>query len=473
MKRVVVAGGGITGLAAAYYLSRAGASVRLIDKAPRPGGVIQTIAVEGCTLEQGPDSFLAAKPAAVELARELGLEGDIIGSNDSTRVTYVLRKGRLIPLPEGLMMVAPARVGPMVRTSLVGWGTKLRMGLEYFRRPRRMDGDRSVAEFMRDHYGEESLEYLGEPLLAGVYGGDPEKLSVRSVLGRFVEMEEKYGSLTRGALALRRSGRTGGGPLFRTLKRGLGSMVDALVAAMAGKVEMIRAEAETVEAAGGGYRIRAAGEWMEADGFVAACPAWAAAPLLRPVNARLAEVLETIPYHDAMTLSLGYRRQDCARLPPGFGFLVPRREREKMLACTFVHNKFDHRVPAGMAVLRCFFGRDAIAMDDAGVVAAARRELERILDFSAEPVFSSLARWPRAMAQYTVGHEERAAEIESIVRGIPGLEVAGNSLRGIGIPDCIRSAREAAESLTGQAPLGRPAGTPQSGPPGSRERTAG
>lgn len=449
MKRIVVAGGGITGLAAAYYLSRAGASVRLIEKQARPGGVIQTASIDGCTIEQGPDSFLAAKPAAVELARELGLGGDLIGSNDASRITYVLRKGRLVPLPEGLMMVAPARIGPMARTPLVGWGTKLRMGLEYFRRPRPVSGDRSVADFMRDHYGAEALEYLGEPLLAGVYGGDPEQLSVRSVLGRFVDMEAKYGSLTRGALASRRAVRGPSGPLFQTLKSGLGSMVDAVVGAVAGKVEMLRAEAEAVEAAGTGYRVKAGGDWIEADGVVTACPAWAAASLLRGVQPRLAALLESIPYHDAMTLALGYRRADCAALPPGFGFLVPRREREHMLACTFVHNKFQHRAPESLGVLRCFFGRGAMGMDDAAVEAAARRELKRITGFDAEPVFRSLARWPRAMAQYTVGHEDRAAEIEALTAALPGIEIAGNALRGIGIPDCIRTARQAAAALAG------------------------
>ncbi|MBN8733681.1 MAG: protoporphyrinogen oxidase, partial [Acidobacteria bacterium] len=197
---VAVVGGGITGLSAAYYLNRAGVEVTLIEQAPRLGGVITTETVEGCVIEGGPDSFLAAKPAAMELIRELGMADEVIGSNDERRVTYIRRGGRMIPLPDGLMMMVPTRVMPMAMSSLLGWGAKARMGLEWFRKPAARNGDRSVAEFIREHYGQETVDYLVEPRLSGVYGGDPEHLSAASVLPRFVEFETKYGSLTRGTL---------------------------------------------------------------------------------------------------------------------------------------------------------------------------------------------------------------------------------------------------------------------------------
>lgn len=220
MLPVAIIGGGISGLATAHYLAKAGIPSTVIERQPRLGGVIRTDTVEGCVLESGPDSFLAAKPWALDLIRELGLGDEVIGSNDHLRVTYVKKKGRLVPLPDGLMLMVPTRIMPMVSSRLLSWPTKIRMGLEYFRRPSgvRME-DRSVAEFIRERYGSEAVDYLAEPLLAGVYGGDPERLSVSSVLTRFVELERKYGSLTRGVLAVRKQARGGDLPLFQTLRK--------------------------------------------------------------------------------------------------------------------------------------------------------------------------------------------------------------------------------------------------------------
>ncbi|MDP8989034.1 MAG: protoporphyrinogen oxidase, partial [Acidobacteriota bacterium] len=249
--RVLVIGGGISGLSAAYDLTRAGADCTVLEKQSRVGGVIETRVSEGCTLECGPDSFLSSKPAALALIKEVGLEGDVIGSNDHQRTTYIWKRGALVALPEGVMMIVPSRAMPMVKTRLLGWGTKLRMGLEYFRQPGE-SRDRSVAEFVVDHFGQETLDYLAEPLLSGVYGGDPAQLSVGSVLPRFLEMEKKYGSLVRGVLASKKDARSksggGGGSLFRTLKGGLGSLVDRL----AGQVKVCRADVETIERAGSG-----------------------------------------------------------------------------------------------------------------------------------------------------------------------------------------------------------------------------
>ncbi len=442
--KVAVVGGGISGLAAAYYLARRGAEVVLIEREPRLGGVMRTDCVDGCLVERGPDSFLASKPWALDLIAALGLQEEVIASNDRGRITYILRHGRLIPLPEGVMMVAPSRIGPMLRTPLLGWRAKFGMGLEFFRRPAPEAPERSVEEFLLAHYGRKVVDYIAEPLLAGVYGGDPARLSASAVLPRFVEMERRYGSLTRGAIAARRKADRDAGPVFRSLRRGLGSLVERLTETLRGRVDFVTGAVESVER---GFRLRVFGATLQADAVVVACPAWAAAPVLRPLNEELSPLLEGIPYHDALTVALGYSRSDCAGLPPGFGFLVPKRERERLLACTFVHNKFEGRAPANLAMLRCFFGADAMDLDDDAVVEAARTELKRILGLSATPVFASVSRWPRAMAQYNVGHEDLVKRIESIVSAIPGLRLAGNAYHGIGIPDCIRGAKEAAEAL--------------------------
>ena len=456
MPGVVIIGGGISGLSAAYYLARGGVSSTILESRPRLGGVIQTERVEGCTLEAGPDSFLSAKPAALELIRELGLADQVIGSNDRDRVTYVRKGGRLLPLPDGLMMMVPTRILPLLTTGLLGWKTKFRMGMELLRAPRPKPGDESVADFIQEHYGAEAVDYLAEPLLSGIYGGNPSQLSVTSVLPRFVELSNQYGSLTRGVLAARaKAGRARNpAPLFRTLKGGLGQLVDAIADAISGKVQVRQCRAQTIQRAKAGFRIKVdGGDWLEADQVVVACEAHSGSALLAGVDERLAELLGTVPYSSSMTVALGFDAADFAHPPHGFGFLVPRKERRRLVACTWVGAKFPHRVPEGKVVARCFLG----GMEDAGVLGesdevmgpAVTRELQEIAGFTARPRFTRIARWPRAMAQYTVGHPQRLAEMQARTPPAGGLHLAGNAYEGIGIPDCIRMGRQAAERILG------------------------
>lgn len=413
--------------------------------------------MEGCTLEAGPDSFLSAKPAALELIKELGLADDVIGSNDHLRVTFVRKNGRLVPLPDGLMMMVPTKILPLVGTSLVSWGTKIRMGMELLRAPRPVDGDESVAAFIERHYGAEAVDYLAEPLLSGIYGGNPRELSVKSVLPRFVDLANQYGSLTRGVLAERakaKSRQANPAPLFRTLKGGLGQMVSAVTASLQGKSEVVQGRAEAVERTPSGFRLRVDGAWLDADRLVMACEAHNVAPLLRSIDGRAAELLSAVPYSSSMTVALGFDAADFATPPLGFGFLVPKKERRRLVACTWVGTKFSYRVPDGKIVARCFLG----GMDDAGVlgesddtiVAAVTAELQEIAGIPARPKFSRISRWPRSMAQYPVGHAQRIAELEQRVAAIPGLYLAGNAYQGIGIPDCIRMGRAAAEKIVAQ-----------------------
>jgi oxygen-dependent protoporphyrinogen oxidase len=437
-QRVLIIGGGISGLSAAYYLNRAGIRPTLIEKAPQLGGVIRTTTQQGCLLEAGPDSFLSAKPAAMELIREVGLEHQVIGSNDHLRAVYILKRGKLVPLPDGMTMMVPTKLMPLVATPLLSWGTKMRMGVEFLRRPNGSHPDRSVYDFLRDHYGEEAIDYLAEPLLAGVYGGDPKQLSANSVLPRFVEIETKYGSLTRGVVANPRPQNSGS--LFKTLKNGLGQLVDALRPS----ADVVHGTVESVERRAAGFRVRTNGDWMDADQVVLAAPAVDAAGLLD--SSELAGLLRGIPYNSSVTLSLGYNTN--VQQIKGFGFLVPKRERNYVAACTIVGNKFNHRVPDDMVLLRCFMGGDALKESDEALVRIARQELRTIMGLEALPAFHSISRWPNAMAQYTVGHKQRVQRIESILKSIPGLHLAGNAYHGIGIPDCIKMGKEAASSIT-------------------------
>ncbi len=452
--RTAIIGGGITGLSAAYELARAGCETILIEEQHALGGVIQTEVVDGCVIEGGPDSFLSAKPAGEELARELGLGGDLIGSLDQQRVTYVVRGGRLVPLPDGLMMMVPTKVLPMALTPLLGWGTKLRMGLEVFRRPATPGEDRSVARFIEEHYGREAVDYLAEPLLAGVYGGSADRLSVESVLPRFVELERRYGSLTRGVLAARRAARARQGepePLFRTLRGGLAQLTAELEKRIRPHCRIVQARAERVTRDGAAYSIRAGTDTLQAENVILACPAWQAGALLRPLDPPLADLLESIPYTSSVTLALGYRREDCGPIPPGFGFLVPARERRALVACTFVGAKFPYRVPESRVVLRCFLGGSGgeavLDASDGELLRTVRAELRQLLGWDAEPRFTRIRRWRRAMAQYEVGHARRVAAIRELAARHPGLQLAGNAYEGIGVPDCIRTGRAAARAL--------------------------
>lgn len=448
MPSVAIVGAGISGLSTAYYLSKAGVSSTLIEARPRLGGVIQTEHIQNCVVEAGPDSFISVKPWAMDLIRELGMESEVIGSNDDERVTYIRRRKRLVPLPDGVQMLVPTKVLPMVATPLVSWLTKVRMGLEYFRRPiAEPRGDRSVADFVEEHYGREAVDYLAEPLLAGIYGGDPAELSVTSVLPRFVELENRYGSLTRGVLAERSKQDGLRQPLFRTLRTGLGSLVDAVWKA-AKQTTIVHGTVNAMERVRDGYRLRIAGDWLNADQVVLACEAHQAARLMLNVDGRGAELLASIGYNSSVTVALGYERAAVREQMRGFGFLVPKRERRKLLACTWVGNKFPHRVPETLAVLRCFVGGDtAMAESDDALVFAMRQEVREIAGVRAEPLFSEVFRWPRSMAQYTVGHGDRVAELESRLAALPGLHLAGNAYYGIGVPDCVRMGKQAAERI--------------------------
>jgi protoporphyrinogen/coproporphyrinogen III oxidase len=441
-QKALIIGGGISGLSAAYYLSKAGIRPTLLERKPRVGGVIQTSVVQGCVLEEGPDGFLGAKPWAMNLIRELGMADQVIGSNDHSRITYIVKKGKLVRMPEGLMMMVPTKIMPMLETPLLSWGTKIRMGLELLRRPKGPQPDRSVYDFLLDHYGQESIDYLAEPLLAGVYGGDPRQMSVNSVLARFVDLETRYGSLTRGALAQPRP--KGGGSFLQTLKGGLGRLIEALQPS----ADIVHASAETVEQTSEGFRVRVDGGWLETDHVVLAAPSLDAAQLLAASEPELSRLLAGIPYSTSITLALGYQKATFDHPLNGHGFLVPKKERKYIFGCTWVGNKFHYRVPDDMVVLRCFLGADAMPLSDEALVDAARAELRGIMNIEAEPVFHNIARWPNSMAQYTVGHEQRVTRIEEIVRAIPGLYLAGNAYHGIGIPDCVRMGQEAATAIT-------------------------
>ncbi len=458
MKRIAIVGGGISGLAAAFAVEerrRAGEALEFVvyESGPRFGGVLFTEQVQGCLIEAGPDSFLTEKPWAADLCRRLGIADQLIGSNDADRKTYILVKGKLLPMPDGLMFMVPTQLSPAILSPLFSPATKLRVAREWWYQARVSNGDESVAALVDRHYGAEMVDRLADPLLAGVYGGEAAQLSARAVLPRLVEMESKYGSLGRGMLAARKRVNRSqpAPPIFSSLQGGMQQLAEALVAWL--PAEALRADSpvQAVQRQDRGWVVSAGYASDQFDAVILATPATTAAPLLEIASAELASELKAISYSSSVTVALGFDQNVRANLPAGFGFLVPRREGKRLLAATFVHNKFPHRAPKDRALLRCFLGgsrdEEVLQLTDENILNVVRDELRQILGVKAAPLFTRLYRWKGAMAQYTVGHLERLQRIEGLVKQLPGLALAGNAYRGIGVPDCIRSGEAAVQQV--------------------------
>ncbi len=446
MKRVVIIGGGISGLAAAYRLRELGVEPTLIEASSRLGGIIETKQRDGFLLERGPDSFISEKPEAVSLAKRLGIESRLIQTNEAQRRSFIVRNGRLRPVPEGFQLLAPSRIWPFLTTDIFSLRGKMRMAADLLLPRENGKDDESLASFVRRRLGREALERMAQPMVGGIYTADPETLSLRATLPRFLDMERHHRSLI---LAMMRQGQKSGtsGPrysLFLSFDDGMEVLVNALTDVVSSVRLKTRIEGLAYES--GVWRIRAeSGETFEADAVCLALPAYVAARLLRDVSAPLAEKLSAIKYASTATINLAYRRAAISHPLDGFGFVVPFIEKRSLLACTFSSVKFSGRAPDDYVLLRAFAGGalQPEVFDDPRV----ERDLHELLGINEKPIFTEIAKWERSMPQYEVGHLDRVTAIENEVKKLPGLTLAGNSYRGAGIPDCIRSGEAAAESM--------------------------
>ncbi|HWT00467.1 MAG TPA: protoporphyrinogen oxidase [Pyrinomonadaceae bacterium] len=468
--RVVVIGGGISGLAAAHRLVELSAQhddppeVLLLEASAQTGGVIRTTRRDGFLLEAGPDSFISEKPAGVELAKRLGLASRLIETNAEHRRSFIVRKGRLHAVPEGFQLLAPSRIWPFVTTPIFSLRGKARMALDLVlpRREAQNGGDESLAQFVRRRLGREALERMAQPMVGGIYTADPENLSLRATMPRFLEMERAHGSLIRAMLKQRRGqqaseakGTSGARySLFLSFDEGMRVLSDALAGRLAAATIRLntRAEALAHDAATGRWEIRTnSGETLKAGAVCLALPAFASAKLLRGTDAELAAELDAIPYASTATVNLAYKRSDVPHPLDGFGFVVPLVERRSILACTFSSVKFAGRAPGGQALLRAFVGGalqpEMFALDEEEMLRAARRDLRELLGIEAPPIFAHTEKWPRSMAQYHLGHIERVGRIRQRLEKLPTLKLAGNAFDGAGIPDCVRSGETAAEEI--------------------------
>jgi oxygen-dependent protoporphyrinogen oxidase len=453
MTHVVVAGGGIAGLSAAYYASKvSGTEVTLLESAERWGGKITTdrVAFEDgqFIIEGGPDTFLATKPWGVALCKELGLADRLHGTNPHKKNTYVLNRNRLLPLPDGLAMMIPTNIEAILRSRLVSWFSKARMGLDFLLPAKRVNGDESLGTFVSRRLGREAYENLIEPLMSGIYAGDGDQLSLASTFPYLRDLELKYGSLARGALNMQKQSNRksvqGSRSAFLTPITGLAEIVEKLVEHLTANGVHLRLNTKAVQITNSQftYQVRLdTGESLNADSIILATPAFVSGRLLASLDSALASDLQSIPYASTATVSLAYRLSDIPRELDGYGYVIPRREGRKALACTWTSTKFPHRAPEGYALIRVFVGRAGqdIPWTESELLDLAKEELNSTLGIAAHPLLHRVFLWDKAMPQYNLGHPELLARIEVALEKHPGLALAGNGYRGIGIPDCIHS----------------------------------
>jgi protoporphyrinogen/coproporphyrinogen III oxidase len=471
--QVAIIGGGITGLSAAYYLQQAAQkanqslSYTLLEAGDRWGGKVKTETVEGFAggqpfvVEAGPDSFITQKPWAWQLVRQLGLGDELLPTNDERRQTFILNKGQPVTMPEGLMLIVPTAITPFLKSRLLSWRGKLRMGLDLFVPARRDGQDESLGDFVRRRLGEEALTRLAEPLLSGIYNADVEEQSLLATFPRFRDLEVKHGSLIRGMLAAKQmqrqvqtsqNGRSRPKPpsFFISMRHGMVSLTDELRVRLYGDCRLETIVTGLVREENGRYRLTLNdGEQILAGSVILAIPAYAAAKLVEDMAPNAAAGLRDIRYVSTGTLSLAYRAEDVDHPLDGFGLVIPRQEARSINAITWTSTKFNHRAPVGHVLLRIFFGGTRSPympeLDDKTLLTLARAELASLMGITGKPLFHRIYRWPDATPQYDVGHLERVAAIEAALP--PALFVSGSPYRGIGLPDCVRQAQETAEQV--------------------------
>ncbi len=463
--RIAIIGGGITGLSAAHRLqelsseSKTPLQLLLFEGRKELGGVISTKREDDFLIEEGPDSFITTKPWALELSRRLGLEGELIPTNEENRRTYVVKRGKLIHVPDGFLMLAPTRLLSFLTSPLFTWHGKLRTVLETVL-PRRSDhGDESLGSFVTRRFGREVLDVVAQPLISGIYTADPQTLSLKATFPQFLELEQKHGSVIRALIREKNKrntptfGESGARySLFLSFKSGMETLIEKLRSSLPKKsLKLGKTIKRLVPSKNGWTLMTEDGEAIEADGVIIALSSNRAYKLLEGFDSRLAEELSRISYESSVVINLGYNLKDISHNLDGFGFVVPIVERRPILACSFSSLKFEGRAPEGMVLLRCFMGGatnpEIYERDDNWLIKTAHEEMCELLGVSGKPVLKMVSRYYQSMPQYYVGHLDLVAKIIDRVSRHRYLELAGNAYRGVGIPDCINSGETAAENV--------------------------
>ncbi len=464
-KRVIIIGGGISGLSAAYRLHELSCQrgieldVTVLEGSGRLGGIIRSERRDGFLLEHGADAFLAEKPWVVDLARRLGIEDKLQRTQSSMRRSFVLHHGKLAQVPEGFYLLASGDIKTLFQASFLSWPGRLRMACELFIPPSEpIEEDESVGSFVRRRFGREALQRIAQPMIGGIYTADPDQLSLQATFPIFQEMVSNHGSVMKAIRRKKQEEKDGihsaSGPrysLFLSFTEGMEILVKTLIEKMPGVTFKTRVPVTRIEYRDQ-WKVEMHGrEVLEADVLCLAIPAYKTAELLRPFAADVAQELDEIPYGSVATVNFGYKREDIDHPLNGFGFVVPDVERRNLLGCTFSSVKFSGRAPEEMVLLRAFVGgkphQNMLELDDEGMGNKVAEELKQILGIRKPPVFVSISRFSRAMPQYGVGHLNRVGWLEKQMGDYEGLYLTGNAFRGVGIPDCIRQAEEIAVEI--------------------------
>jgi oxygen-dependent protoporphyrinogen oxidase len=450
---IIIIGGGITGLAAAYELTQRHVPFVLLEAGRRPGGLIRTEHIDGFTIDLGADSMLVQKPAALKLCEELGLSARLMSSR-RPRTAFILREGRLHALPSPSVLGIPTTLPGLAKYSLLDWRTRARIVVEPLI-PARRYADESVASFFRRRFGPATVDLIAEPLLGGIHAGDVEKLSMPSLFPRFTAAERQRGGVLR-AVALP----TAGDGLFRALRGGMAELVEAIVHRLPAGSLLLETPAAGIRRQRSGWLVGAGGERFEAASVILAAPAYVGATLLRTVDDGASNVCATVPYVSTATVALGWTRSDVRHPLAGSGFVVARRHNTlRITACTWVSSKWESRAPAGKVLLRAFIGSvhdpQAADLTDAELTDIAVRDISRVLGISAPPILARVCRWRNAGAQHIVGHSARMTGLASRLHTLPGLFVAGSGFESIGIPDCVANGRRIATAAADYVRMGR------------------
>lgn len=478
-RKVVIIGGGLSGLSAAFYIRKfyreaaVQPEITLIEKDKVLGGKIETLHRDGFVIEKGPDSFLARKTAMVDLARELELDHELVSTNPNAKKTYILQRGKLHPMPAGLVLGIPTELKPFLKSGLVSFGGKMRAMMDFVLPPRRSAEDESLGDLIERRLGTEVLENMTEPLLAGIYAGDMRKISLQATFPQFGEVERQYGSLIRGMTTGRKPVETHTGTkksAFLTFRQGLQSLVHALIHELQDVRQLTGTGAKSIRVLGGAGSSGAAryevelegGELLEADDIYITVQNFAAAELLRPhvdVSA-----LDAVNYVSVANVVLAFTRQDIVTEYDGSGFLVPRKEGRNITACTWTSTKWLHTSPDDKVLLRCYVGRSGdeqnVELPDDALAELVRKDLKEIMGITAAPLFTEITRLRSSMPQYPVGHPGRIAGLRSeLAQKLPGVYAFGAGYDGIGMPDCIKQAKLTAETAAANlTKLPEPAG---------------
>ncbi|MFC0212621.1 protoporphyrinogen oxidase [Paenibacillus chartarius] len=476
--RVLIVGGGITGLSAAHYVrkeaDKLGLNCRIVltEGSDKLGGKIHTMYRDRFVIEKGPDSFLARKQPIIDLTKELGLEGELTGTNPNAKKTYILRRGRLHRLPQGLVLGIPTEVKPFIKTGLISPAGKARAALDLMLPRRSSNEDESLGDFLERRLGREVLDRIAEPLLAGIYAGDTHALSLRATFPQFHEIEKKHRSLILGMIAGKSTPapapgkqlpNAGKGTVFYTYKRGLQTLVAALTDELrqAGVELRTAAMVESLHKTedDGGYEVRvsvrgAAPVTETYDSVILTTPGYATAELLSGLPA--AAHLRDMAYISVANIILGFKAKEIKFQMDGTGFVIPRTEGTTITACTWTSIKWLHTAPEDSVVLRCYVGRSGEegwrTLSDEELVMRVRADLQNILGITAVPEFTEVTRLLRSMPQYPVGHLEAIAELErQLDTYLPGVYATGAAFRGVGLPDCVGQAKETARRLVAHA----------------------